>query len=223
MESYKTRLTKIQADFLSVFFDSNEQFFLTDGAALIGFYGLSRTTRDLDIFTCDEVTFTHSESCVRRAADGLGLNCSVVRAFPQFRRYHLERGDETLEVDIVLEVAPQTKSEKDTIDGIRLDPLDEIAVNKVCTLVGRSEVRDLWDLNQLLERGYDLETLVNLANSKDGGVDLESTVLVLSSLNWDALEQAASRVGLKEFEVVRSRFTREAERLALKLLSPRQN
>lgn len=220
-ESFKNRLTSIQSDFLTAFFASDDHFFLTGGAALIGFYGLTRATKDLDLFTLDEDAFGHSEQSIKQVAEIIGLELSVLRAFPHFRRYHLQSDSETLELDIVCEFAPQVFPNKPIIDGVRLDSLDEIAVNKVCALVGRSEVRDLWDLHQILKRGYNLEDLIEKANKKDGGVDLESTVFVLSSLNWEALTRAAERVELEAFHEVKERFQQEARRLALKLLPPR--
>lgn len=218
--SYRQRLTLLQADFLSAFFSKTDHFFLTGGAALIGFYGISRLTNDLDLFTLDEDVFAHCDGLVISAVKEVGANVSVLRAYPHFRRYHLQREAEVLEIDLVCEFAPQIVKEKLFKDGVRVDDLKEIAVNKVCTIVGRSEVRDLWDLHQLVQRGYDLDTLIEQANRKDGGVSYESMVYVLSGLNWTALQRAADRVSLQGFEAAASFFQTEAERLALKLLPP---
>jgi Nucleotidyl transferase AbiEii toxin, Type IV TA system len=219
--SYRERLTPLQADFLSSFFVRTQNFFLTGGAALIGFYGMARLTNDLDLFTLEEDAFAHSDGSVTTVAKELGAEISVLRAYPHFRRYHLKRGRETLELDLVCEFAPQLIGQKSLQEGILIDPLDEIAANKVCALVGRSEVRDLWDLHQLTLIGYDLDTLIDQAGHKDGGVDSESVLYVLSGLNWDALQRAADRVKISDFEAVRKFFRRETERLALKLLPNR--
>jgi hypothetical protein len=205
---------------LSAFFSKTDDFFLTGGAALIGFYGISRLTNDLDLFTLDEDVFTHCDGLVRTAVKEVGADVSVLRAYPHFRRYHLQRGAEVLEIDLICEFAPQIVKGKSVKDGVRIDSLEEIAVNKVCAIVGRSEVRDLWDLHQLIHRGYDLDTLIELANRKDGGVNPESVTFVLSGLNWTALQRAADRVDLQGFDAVQSFFQNEAERLALKLLPP---
>ncbi len=219
-EPYRQQLTPLQSDFLSAFFSNTDDFFLTGGAALIGFYGISRLTNDLDLFTLDEDAFAHSDSLVQSVVKLVRAEATVLRAYPHFRRYHLKRQEEVLELDLVCEFAPQVVAEKSLRDGVRIDPLEEIAVNKVCTIVGRSEVRDLWDLYHLVARGYNLDTLIGLANRKDGGVTFESLAFVLSGLNWTALRRAADRVDLNDFESVAIFFQKESERLALKLLPP---
>ena len=182
--------------------------------------GLSRLTNDLALFTLDKDVFAHCDSVVRDAARELEAEVSAIRTYPHFRRYHLQREAEGLEIDLVCEVAPQISREKTLTDGVRVDPLDEIAVNKVCAVVGRAEVRDLWDLYQLLRRGYDLDTLVDLESQKDGGVSPESLAYVLSGLNWQALQGAADRVELDGFDDVARYFQQQTERLALRLLPP---
>lgn len=217
---YRQRLTALQADFLAAFFANSDDFFLTGGAALIGFYGLSRLTNDLDLFTLNDEAYAHSEPLVRAAAKEVEADLSVLRAYPHFRRYLLQRQDEVLDIDLVCDVAPQLVEDKPATDGIRVDSLEEIAVNKVCAIVGRSEVRDFWDLYHLIHRGHDFETLIEQAGVKDGGVNLESVVYVLSGLKWPVLQRAAERVDLGDFGDVAAYFQRVSEQLALRLLPP---
>lgn len=219
-ESYRERLSPLQSDFLSRFFAHSPDFFLTGGAALIGFYGLTRTTNDLDLFTLDENAFVHCDSPLRAAAQEVGGEMTTLRTYPHFRRYHIQRGEEAVEIDVVCEFAPQILPEKERCQGVRVDPILEIAVNKVCALVGRSEVRDIWDLARLLDTGLQLDELIEKANLKDGGVDTESVVFVLSGLDWSALTAAAKRVGLDGFQDIAERFQGEAKRLALEILPP---
>lgn len=49
--------------------------------------------------------------------------------------------------------------DKPRIDGVRIDPVREIAVNKLSALMGRNEPRDLVDLREILGRGASLETI----------------------------------------------------------------
>ncbi len=49
----KTTLNNLQNDFLKEFFAHENRFFLSGGAALVGFYFGHRTTLDLDLFTLE--------------------------------------------------------------------------------------------------------------------------------------------------------------------------
>ncbi len=62
-------------------------FFLTKGPALAEFYLGHRISRDLDLFTSDAEAFAASDREVRMAARDLGVEVTVERSFPSFRRY----------------------------------------------------------------------------------------------------------------------------------------
>lgn len=47
------RLSPLQEDLLRAFFERENSFFLSGGAALVGFYLAHRETHDLDLFTLD--------------------------------------------------------------------------------------------------------------------------------------------------------------------------
>lgn len=81
------------------------------------------------------------------------------------------RGDERTLVDLVVDRAPQAIPEKPRIGDVRIDPLEEIAANKLCALLDRNEPRDLFDLSQILASGVTLETALSLAITKHAGAD----------------------------------------------------
>jgi hypothetical protein len=116
-------------------------------------------------------------------------------------------------VDFVEDLAPQVFPEKVARpDGLRLDPAEEIAVNKVCAIVSRNEPRDFFDLHFLVQRGCDPDLALELANQKDGGVNAESMVMVLQSIPWDHFQIP----GLEVKETARF-FQGWLERLTLRL------
>jgi hypothetical protein len=51
--SRRSTLDRFQQEILEAFFDREQRFFLTGGAALAGFHLGHRTTRDLDLFTVE--------------------------------------------------------------------------------------------------------------------------------------------------------------------------
>jgi len=73
-------------------------------------------------------------------------------------------------VDFVREVVPQVSEKKNNFDGIVVDTLEEITANKICTVIGRAEIKDYIDLYFLGQAGYPLEKYIELAQRKDAGV-----------------------------------------------------
>jgi hypothetical protein len=162
-------------------------FFLTGGSALGEFYLGHRTSLDLDLFTHDAEAFDRVDVVVGRVAADLGAAVAAGRSGPGFRRYVLERAGEQVVVDFVLDSAPVIDADKPVIRGTRVDTLREIAVNKLCALLGRSELKDLIDLHALATAGLDPLALLDLAARKDGGFTPATLAWSLSNLRLSPL------------------------------------
>ena len=85
-------------------------------------------------------------------------------------------------VDFVRERAAQVFPDKPVIAGIRVDPAEEIMANKLCTLLGRAEVRDLVDLRALEGAGLGLSDALNAGARKDRGLTPAQLAWVLSEI-----------------------------------------
>ena len=59
--------------------------------------------------------------------------------------------------------------------------MNEMAINKICALVGRGEVRDLEDLEFMKKSGVDLESALTLSSRKDSGVGPDTLAIGLQS------------------------------------------
>lgn len=164
-----SHLSPLQHQFLTHFFRLEYGFFLTGGAALAGYHLQHRDTDDLDLFTADTDAFERARSVVGAIADELGLSLTVVQNAPGFLRVLLDRAEEAVIVDLVLERVPQLNPDKMLIGQIRIGPPEEILANKLTTLVGRSEERDLIDVMLLEQAGYRVEDALGPALRKDGG------------------------------------------------------
>lgn len=174
-------LDNFQQEVLSGFFERENHFFLTGGAALAGFHLGHRRTQDLDLFT----TESHLEkgvAALTATARGLGASIEALQTHPDFRRYLLRRGEETVVVDLVRDSAPQLYGEKRVINGIRVDPPEEILANKLCTLLSRAEIRDLVDVRALEQAGFPMERYFEAAAQKDGGLTPGQLAWVLSEV-----------------------------------------
>jgi len=175
------RLDRLQREVLAAFFAREGRFFLTGGAALVGYYLGHRTTHDLDLFTTEDL-LEDGLAALAASAREVDATLEPIRTSPDFRRFLLRRGDEALVVDLVRDSAPQLFPDKPVIGGIRIDPPEEILANKLCTLLSRSEIRDLVDVKALEQKGFSIEQAFPLAMRKDGGLTPGQLAWVLSEL-----------------------------------------
>jgi hypothetical protein len=175
-KEFPGHLSSLQFDILRAFKDPS--FFLTGGGALIGFYGHERMTRHIDLFTRDEDSFRIGFDILKDTVSNIGGNLEALRTTPYFRRFRVTRSEETTLVDLVLETV-KAVSEPIAVEDydIRIDTPEELAVSKICALVGRAEPRDLIDLHFLHTRGLDLDDAISQAPNKDGGVGRDTLPL----------------------------------------------
>lgn len=183
MASSPDRLTRLQRDLLLAFFEHERGFFLTGGAALAGFYLHHRETTDLDFFTHDSQAFERGGFALRAAAADVGAEVSVKQDAPGFKRYLVSRGDDSVLVDTVWERVRAAYPHKKEEGRIVLDTPEEITVNKLTTLVSRSEPRDIVDLMLLERAGFSIDAALPKALEKDGGCTPATLAWVLSEVS----------------------------------------
>ncbi len=174
-------LDRLQQDLLRAFFAREQRFFLTGGAALVGFYLHHRETLDLDLFTTED-NLDDGEAALLAAAEEIGGTVERLRTSRDFRRFLIRRDNESVVADIARDLAPQVDSEKPVLDGIRIDSTREIMANKLCTLLSRGELRDLVDVKALEEAGLSVEDHLEFAAFKDAGLTPAQLAWVLSQL-----------------------------------------
>jgi len=183
MASSSDRLTPLQRALLETFFRLESRFFLTGGAALAGYYLRHRSTLDLDLFTLDPVAFETGRRALESAAAELGATVAVRQHAPGFERCVVTGSGESVVVDLVLERVPQTSGAKHLIGSIAVDPIEEIFVNKLNTLLSRAEERDLVDLLFLERHGLRMEDGLRAALEKDGGCTPAALAWVLAEVS----------------------------------------
>jgi predicted nucleotidyltransferase component of viral defense system len=180
-------LTALKRDFLLGFFDRHQEFYLSGGSALGIFYLGHRLSYDLDFFTPDTVNWNVVQNSIRMVADHIGAELTTVSASPAFYRFELRRDNEREILDFVVESVPQVDPEKERFDTIRVDTIREITVNKVCTLIGRCEVKDLVDLYFLeKKRGLTVAEHFEAAQTKEGGLDPAMISYLLATVDVDS-------------------------------------
>jgi hypothetical protein len=180
-------LTPLKRDFLVRFFARNRSFYLTGGSALGIFYLEHRLSYDLDFFTTEPGTIDWHllENSVIGVAGEIQANCWTITATPDFYRFELTRGTDREILDFVIERVPQIDPQKEQFGPIRVDTLREIMVNKICTLVGRTEIKDLVDLYFLSGRGWHVADHLQAARTKEGGLNPAMISYLLADVHVD--------------------------------------
>ncbi|MBI4238043.1 MAG: nucleotidyl transferase AbiEii/AbiGii toxin family protein [Deltaproteobacteria bacterium] len=163
-------LTPLQRRFLQAAFHNDwfrRHFYLTGGTALSAFYLQHRYSEDLDFFT-HSAALDGIAPMVATIAKQLKVSSKALQTTPGFQRYLLS-GD--LKLDFVVETEFRIGT-PELIDDFMVDCLKNIAVNKVCTILGRLDVKDYVDLFFLLtKQPFDIYELMEHAQQKDGGMD----------------------------------------------------
>jgi predicted nucleotidyltransferase component of viral defense system len=179
----KSTLNNLQNDFLREFFKRESSFFLTGGAALAGFYLGHRKTEDLDFFTLEN-EIENGFNIIKDVANVLNATVEAIQTSPDFCRFLIKRGSESVVIDLVREYVYQIDREKNNINGIRIDSPQEILANKLCALLSRSEIRDLVDIYELEKAGFQIEDAVFAASLKDTGLTSAQLGWVLSQIKF---------------------------------------
>ncbi|HVV82784.1 MAG TPA: nucleotidyl transferase AbiEii/AbiGii toxin family protein [Kofleriaceae bacterium] len=187
---------------LRAFFRREHDFYLTGGGALAGYHLGHRETDDLDLFTSDPAAFERGRFVLESAADELGASFEIRQDAPLFRRFVLGRAEEGLVVDLVCDRMGGPASDRLLEDGVHVDPPEVILANKLTTIVGRAEERDLVDLFFLERAGYRVETALGAALAKDGGCTPATLAWILSEVTIPdgvALPAGVAPAALRDF------------------------
>ena len=145
---------------------------LTGGAALAGFYTQHRTTRDLDLFFRPQDTLGTVVGEVTAALTAAGLQVTPLRTLPTFAQLEVRDGIEMIALDLVADPTPIIESSVPTSIGtvtVQVETKYQLLVNKLCSLLSRSEIRDLVDIQALLEAGGDLDRALADCPQHDAG------------------------------------------------------
>lgn len=164
---------------------------LIGGGALAGLYLHHRKTRDLDLLWRGRADLGDlGRECEARLT-AAGLDVSTLQSASSFRRLRVSSGESSVVVDLVAE--PDGSIEAPTeirVAGVALQVASrhEILVDKLCALLGCSEVRDLIDVRALLAEGGDLDRALLDAPKRDAGFSPLTLAWVLRS--WPVAQLA---------------------------------
>ena len=180
-------LTPLQRDVLHGLFAAglgDHGYYLTGGTALAEFYFQHRYSEDLDLFTRKSGFDKKELLLVKKVFDNLGLVVFREAEDSNFARYFVSREEESEKLKVefcrdagVRMALPQKKN------AVVIDSLEDIGVNKVCTILGRlpSESKDFCDLYFILKKtSFTLDYLLARASEKEAAFDNEEGHLLFA-------------------------------------------
>lgn len=141
-------------------------FFLTGGTALAAFYLVHRVSEDLDLFSKEKADLADIDFWISKTWPGETVPIRRSRGF-------LSVLIQDVKVDIVYDqlAAPGNRKRADLGEGrsIAVDTIDNIASNKLTTLVSRTEPKDFIDFYFIRRRfpRLELSEIYRSARAKD--------------------------------------------------------
>ncbi len=218
------RLSSLQWRILGILSGLEPAWTLTGGAALAGVHLKHRTTKDLDLFFRKQGELGALPDEARSRLTQEGFEVSTLRSGATFTQLRVSDGLAVCIVDLVAESVPSLEPPLQVAVGattIAVDTPHEILVNKLCALLGRSELRDLEDVRVLLESGGDLQRALSDAPLKDGGFSPLTLAWVLRGFHPRALAPAVGMDGAAAERL--ERFKEDLIQRLLALSSPAQS
>lgn len=214
-----TILTNKQQLFLNLFGKKSfsQKFYLSGGTALAAFYIPYRFSEDLDFFSEEEVPTDEIIAFLRSSKDkisflGFEFNTSFNRNL-----FFLKFPAEQLKLEFTY--YPFTQVNTPTLEyGIKVDTVEDIAVNKLFTIYQNPRSRDFMDLYMIIKKyGFTIKDLIKKAKIKfDWHVDplkLGSQFLLAEELK--DYPRLIDQLDEKEWQ---NFFKKEAEKLGQEVI-----
>lgn len=214
-------LTKKQTLFLELFSKNLElvnRFYLTGGTALAEYYIPYRYSEDLDFFSQDEVDTQSIAIFFKSIQSKLGYKSMDINTSYNRNLFFLDFANSALKAEFTYFPFPQVEAPQKH-EGIKVNSILDIAVDKLFTIYQRPRSRDFMDLYMIQQKyKFTLDDLLKKARIKfDWNVDpikLGSQFLLVTELkDYPKLIQP-----LKENEW-QNYFLNEAKKLGEKILS----
>ena len=166
----KTILNPIQRKFLDLAVKEPyliKNYYWTGGTVLAEFYLHHRESEDIDLFSENEVNVEPVSDFVGAIAKKLKARDITSQRFLGLYSYTFHLATENLKIDFNYYPFPRINLGRKW-QGLAIDSLEDIAVNKVHTMFMKPRIRDYIDLYFILreEEKFSLDRLINLAKAK---------------------------------------------------------
>lgn len=172
-----TVLTKEQQNLLSILGvepQLRDLFYLTGGTCLSEYYLHHRYSEDLDFFSINEIDTAFINTFLKSNKDNLGyVNIDFQQSFNRNLFFLNYNNGYQLKVEFTYFPFPRIDTTK-SVNGIQIDSLIDITVNKLFTVYQKPRGRDFYDLYSINEyEEYDIKDIISHAKAKfDTNIDL---------------------------------------------------
>lgn len=161
---------------------------LAGGAALAGAYLGHRTTGDVDLFVHSRQDLRALLAQLPAVAEQTGIGIDLLRDAGHLVRARLETADgRSLDLDLVHQPQDDLEAPPPPIEGIVVESIVDLRIDKLTCILSRSEPRDLVDLFFLDQAGFPPIRDLDLALRKDAGVDPAVLAWLLAQFPTDPL------------------------------------
>lgn len=179
------QLYKTQDKIIDIVIKEHCGFYLTGGTALQRFYfNTYRYSDDLDFFLIDNGTSKANSLEFDKFLNALDkhlIEYELNVSNPYFKRIILQENH--LKIDLINDYVYHEKDFIKANNGLYLDSLQNIFVNKLETTLSRTEPRDLFDIYIILKHcNMDIEKSFNLLSKKS---NLETKMVLDNLINID--------------------------------------
>ena len=218
--------TPLQNKVLVALFDrglADRGYYLTGGTALSAFYLQHRHSDDLDFFTRKRDPLEKDFRDFQDILTSIGMvitSQDVTGSYARLFASSENQKGSALKLEFARDV-PAMMAPPKIHNQIVVDSFEDIAVNKVCTILSRTfEVKDFCDLFFILtESRYELDYLIGRAREKEAAFDEEEGILafatnLLTVAEFELLPQMIKSISL---EYLRRYFVPIAEDLIHRL------
>ncbi len=192
--------------------------FILGGGGALAIYIGHRTTRDLDLFWPDVSKLGDLTREIEQRLLAATLSFSRIQQSPGFVRLRVAGDESVINLDLVADPTARLQQPQTiTIESaaVQTESLPDLLANKLCTLLSRSEIRDLIDVQALVNHGVSLDEAIASAPKKDGGFSPLTLAWILKSLDLRIMGGVAA-ISEREIESL-DQFRRE---LIDQLVSP---
>ncbi len=210
-------LTTLQKNFIELFSKIKglkSRFYLTGGTALAAYYLNHRYSEDLDFFSLNQVDILEINVFLKKIKTGLQIKKTDFQQSFNRNLFFLHTKKEILKVEFTY--FPFEQIEKPIQkDGILIDSITDIAVNKAFTILQNPRARDFIDLHFILEKykALSLPKILKLARGKfDAQIDpLQLGTQLLKSKDIQDLPRMLQKIDHQQW---RSFFINQAKLLS---------
>ena len=165
-----------------------------------------RVSQDVALFADRNESLQPILDAIADTAADLGATVTSVRTTPRFHRLEVALAGTILRVDIANDASPRLEPLPVKVGSVAVESLRDQRANKLVTVLGRSELRDLVDLYFIERAGWSAIEGLDDAKAKDGGIDPAWLAWAIDQIPLRALPGMIVELDISELSAFRDRL-----------------